>query len=134
MRASGCAVSDWLLALPAPSQDAKKALRLRPIGRKDISRTQGSGAAEEGGEGASGERKVRREKRGVKVRVLGGKEGVFKRRKGEEEGGAEGKGKGGGKKGDGKKKRKGGEGAAGAGKGAEERPGKKAKREVALDE
>ncbi|KPV72984.1 uncharacterized protein RHOBADRAFT_55231 [Rhodotorula graminis WP1] len=129
MRASGCPVADWLLALPNPSQDAKKALRLRPIGRKDISRTQGSGAAErdDAVEG-EGERRVKREKRGAKVRVMGGKEGVFKRRKEDE--GAKGTGKG---KGD-----KGAQGASSgtAGKSAdkEERPGKKAKREVALDE
>jgi len=127
MRASGCPVADWLLALPNPSQDAKKSLRLRPIGRKDISRTQGSGAAErdDAVEG-EGERRVKREKRGAKVRVMGGKEGVFKRRKEDE--GAKGKGKG----------KKGGKGAAAAatGKAADkdERPGKKAKREVALDE
>ncbi|GAA5911141.1 hypothetical protein JCM8208_000289 [Rhodotorula glutinis] len=126
MRASGCPVADWLLALPNPSQDAKKALRLRPIGRKDISRTQGSGAAErdDAVEG-EGERRVKREKRGAKVRVMGGKEGVFKKRK-EDEGG-KGKGKG----------KKGGKGASAPSATAdakEERPGKKAKREVALDE
>ncbi|GAA5839915.1 hypothetical protein JCM9279_005206 [Rhodotorula babjevae] len=126
MRASGCPVADWLLALPNPSQDAKKALRLRPIGRKDISRTQGSGAAErdDAVEG-EGERRVKREKRGAKVRVMGGKEGVFKRRKEDE--GAKGKGKG-------KKGGKGAGAAAASGADKEERPGKKAKRDIALDE
>ncbi|KWU45271.1 P-loop containing nucleoside triphosphate hydrolase protein, partial [Rhodotorula sp. JG-1b] len=38
MRASGCSVPDWMVALPNPSQNSKKQLKQRPIGRKDISR------------------------------------------------------------------------------------------------
>ncbi|GAA5961408.1 hypothetical protein JCM21900_004901 [Sporobolomyces salmonicolor] len=65
MRQSGCDVPTWMLALPAPSQDAKKALKMKPIGRKDVSRTNGS----------SGERGEKGKKR---ERVMGGKGGVFK--------------------------------------------------------
>ncbi|BGP52138.1 RNA-dependent ATPase rok1 [Rhodotorula kratochvilovae] len=111
MRASGCTVPEWMASLPNPSQDAKKALRMRPLGRKDIAKTLGSGA--DGGD--EGARKVKGEKRGKKVRVMGGKEGVFKRRKEDE--GKKGEKKGAAKKGE-----------------REERPVKKAKREVALDE
>ena len=78
MRQSGCKVPDWMLALPNPSQDSKKALKMRPIGRKDISKTNGAGAADDvrDGKGMKGKRE----------RVMGGKGGVFKRREGEEEG------------------------------------------------
>ncbi|GAA6033533.1 hypothetical protein JCM8097_001441 [Rhodosporidiobolus ruineniae] len=118
MRQSGCPVPDWMLALKAPSQDAKKALKLKPIGRKDISRTNGSGAAGEDGEG--GREKVRGKKR---ERVMGGK-GAFKRRREGEEGKSKGK-KEGGKKAGGKNE---GEGEKA------DRPAKKSKREVSLDE
>ncbi|GAA5884203.1 hypothetical protein JCM6882_002178 [Rhodosporidiobolus microsporus] len=118
MRQSGCPVPDWMLALPAPSQDAKKALRMKPIGRKDISRTNGSGAeAVERTRGKGGGK-------GGRERVMGGK-GVFKRKEGDKEG-AEKRGKK-----DGKKGEKGEKGEK-AEKG--ERPVKKAKREVSLDE
>lgn len=116
MRQSGCDVPAWMLALPAPSQDAKKALKMRPIGRKDVSRTNGSA-------GERGEKGRKRE------RVMGGKQGVFKSRKmggiDVEEG--KGQGEGEGKKGGGKKK-----------KGGEEEGERKAKKvktkEVQLDE
>ncbi|GAA5886467.1 hypothetical protein JCM5296_001917 [Sporobolomyces johnsonii] len=116
MRQSGCDVPAWMLALPAPSQDAKKALKMRPIGRKDVSRTNGSA-------GERGEKGRKRE------RVMGGKQGVFKSRKTggidvEEEG--QGQGEGEGKKGGGKKKKGGEEG---------ERKAKKVKtKEVQLNE
>lgn len=104
MRQSGCAVPDWMLALPNPSQDAKKALKMRPLGRKDISKTLGSGnAGEEGG--------PRKEKTKKRERIMGGKGGVFKKGKKGEDGTAD---------------------KASESKG--ERPAKKAKREVALDE
>ncbi|GJN94224.1 hypothetical protein Rhopal_007298-T1 [Rhodotorula paludigena] len=119
MRASGCAVPDWMLALPNPSQDAKKALKLRPIGRKDIARTSGSGVPEHG-EGEEGKKKGGKKggegKRRKRERVMGGKEGVFKRRK-EDEKGATASGK--------KGKKDQAEG---------DRPVKKAKREITLDE
>lgn len=78
MRQSGCKVPDWMLALANPSQDSKKALKMRPIGRKDISKTNGAGAADDvrDGKGMKGKRE----------RVMGGKGGVFKRREGEEVG------------------------------------------------
>lgn len=52
MRASGCSVPDWMVALPNPSQNSKKQLKQRPIGRKDISRTLGAGALDDADEGA----------------------------------------------------------------------------------
>ncbi|GAA6056241.1 hypothetical protein JCM3770_002104 [Rhodotorula araucariae] len=117
MRASGCAVPDWMAALPNPSQDAKKALRMRPLGRKDIARTLGSSAPDVADDDGA-PRRVRGEKRShQKVRVMGGKEGVFKRRKEDENDVA-------------KRAKKGAKKTDGEG----ERPGKKAKREVALDE
>ncbi|KAJ8291576.1 ATP-dependent RNA helicase ROK1 [Rhodotorula toruloides] len=104
MRQSGCTVPDWMLALPNPSQDAKKALKMRPLGRKDISKTLGSGnAGDEGG--------AKREKSKKRERIMGGKRGVFKKGKKGEEGKAD---------------------KASESKG--ERPAKRAKREVALDE
>ncbi|GAA6006785.1 hypothetical protein JCM11491_003180 [Sporobolomyces phaffii] len=76
MRQSGCVVPDWMLALPNPTQDSKKSLKMKPIGRKDISRTNGAGAADD----------VKKSGRGVKrERVMGGKGGVFKRREGEDD-------------------------------------------------
>lgn len=42
MRNSGCDVPDWMLALKAPSQNAKKQLRRKPVERKDVSRAVGS--------------------------------------------------------------------------------------------
>ena len=53
MRASGCSVPDWMVALPNPSQNSKKQLKQRPIGRKDISRTLGAGALDDADEGLS---------------------------------------------------------------------------------
>ncbi|GAA6011064.1 hypothetical protein JCM10207_005483 [Rhodosporidiobolus poonsookiae] len=117
MRQSGCAVPEWMLALPAPSQDAKKALRMKPIGRKDISRTNGSSAEGEG----KGGKKGGKGKGGARERIMGGKGGVFKRRAGEDEGKKEKKGK----KADGGKKEK---------EEGDKPPAKKAKREIALDE
>ncbi|BGP28042.1 ATP-dependent RNA helicase rok1 [Rhodotorula toruloides] len=107
MRQSGCTVPDWMLALPNPSQDAKKALKMRPLGRKDISKTLGSGnAGEEGG--------AKREKLKKRERIMGGKGGVFKKGKKGEVGKAE---------------------KATEAKGERpERPAKKARREVALEE
>ncbi|SCZ99632.1 BZ3500_MvSof-1268-A1-R1_Chr3-1g06171 [Microbotryum saponariae] len=70
MRSSGCAVPSYMLDLKAPSQDDKKRLRLTPVGRKDISRTNGSG------------NKDARDRKGKKrERIMGGEEGVFKKRK-----------------------------------------------------
>ncbi|SCV74538.1 BQ2448_7567 [Microbotryum intermedium] len=70
MRSSGCAVPSYMLDLKAPSQDDKKRLRLKPVGRKDISRTNGAG------------NKDARDRKGKKrERVMGGEEGVFKKRK-----------------------------------------------------
>jgi len=62
MRASGCEVPEFMLELKNPSQDEKKALRMKPILRKDISRTNGAGMGD-----ASDRKRVKRE------RVLGGK-------------------------------------------------------------
>ena len=62
MRASRCDVPGWMLELKAPSQDDKKRLLLRPVARKDISRTNGAGS------GAKGDRK-----RVERVRDMGGK-------------------------------------------------------------
>ncbi|GAA5877321.1 hypothetical protein JCM8547_003833 [Rhodosporidiobolus lusitaniae] len=110
MRQSGCSVPEWMLALPAPSQDAKKALKMKPIGRKDISRTNGSSADAVERKGGKG--------KGGRKRVMGGKGGVFKKREGgKEEGKEEGKKEGGKKEG-----------------GTEEPKKKKQKREIALDE
>ncbi|GAA5837774.1 hypothetical protein JCM11251_002319 [Rhodosporidiobolus azoricus] len=116
MRQSGCPVPDWMLALPAPSQDAKKALRMKPTGRKDISRTNGSSA--EGSERGKGKGGKGGKGKGGRERVMGGKGGVFKRKEGEREGA--------GKKEGGKKS------AEGKEKG--DRPLKKARKEVSLDE
>ncbi|SGY86162.1 BQ5605_C009g05803 [Microbotryum silenes-dioicae] len=70
MRSSGCAVPSYMLDLKAPSQDDKKRLRLKPVGRKDISRTNGSGNKD-----------ARDRKRKKRQRIMGGEEGVFKKRK-----------------------------------------------------
>jgi len=43
MRLSGCQVPEWMLSLPNPSQNDKRRLKLRPIERKDVSRTSGAG-------------------------------------------------------------------------------------------
>ncbi|KAL8291323.1 hypothetical protein RQP46_002301 [Phenoliferia psychrophenolica] len=48
MRASGCPVPAFMLDLKAPSQDDKKRLLLRPVARKDISRTNGAGSGNKG--------------------------------------------------------------------------------------
>lgn len=42
MRNSGCDVPEWMLSLKAPSQNAKKQLRRKPVERKDVSRAVGS--------------------------------------------------------------------------------------------
>lgn len=73
-----------MLALPNPSQDSKKALKMKPIGRKDISRTNGAGTA---GDNSQRKKGAKRE------RVMGGKGGVFKRREGEEQDDGKKKGK-----------------------------------------
>lgn len=83
MRQSGCTVPEWMLSLKNPTQDSKKLLKMKPIGRKDISRTNGAGTADD----KNRERGVKRE------RVMGGKGGVFKRREGEEKGSGDKKGK-----------------------------------------
>lgn len=67
MRASGCSVPDWMVALPNPSQNSKKQLKQRPIGRKDISRTLGAGALDDAEEGAR--------KKGAGGKKRGNKEG-----------------------------------------------------------
>ncbi|GAA5938092.1 RNA-dependent ATPase ROK1 [Sporobolomyces koalae] len=86
MRQSGCAVPDWMLALPNPTQDSKKALKMKPIGRKDISKTNGSsGGAEVKQEGRGNKKGPKRE------RIMGGKGGVFKRREGTDDGDKKGK-------------------------------------------
>ena len=41
MRNSGCNVPNWMLALPPPSQKAKKKLRHQPVKRKDVSASVG---------------------------------------------------------------------------------------------
>lgn len=93
MRASGCDVPQWMLDLKNPSKDDKKRLLLRPISRKDVSKTNGAGS------GAKSDRK-----RVEKTRVLGGK---LKEREKTEGGEEKGKGKGGkGKKGGDEKKAK----------------------------
>lgn len=69
MRASGCPVPQWMVDLKPPSQDEKKKLRLKPIARKDISRTNGAGNGDK-----SDRKKVERK------RVMPGK-GAFKPRK-----------------------------------------------------
>ncbi|GAA5989286.1 hypothetical protein JCM5350_003430, partial [Sporobolomyces pararoseus] len=82
MRQSGCQVPEWMLKLPNPTQDSKKALKMKPIGRKDISRTNGAGTAGDsrkpGGGKGGGSSHHKRE------RVMGGKGGVFKRREGDD--------------------------------------------------
>lgn len=62
MRASGCEVPQWMVDMKNPTQDEKKALKMRPILRKDISRTNGAGMGD-----SSDRKRVKRE------RVLGGK-------------------------------------------------------------
>lgn len=62
MRASGCDVPQWLVDLKPPTQDEKKKLRMKPIARKDISRTNGAGTGDK-----SDRKRVKRE------RVMGGK-------------------------------------------------------------
>lgn len=42
MRNSGCEVPEWMLSLKAPSQNAKKRLRTKPVNRKDVSQAKGS--------------------------------------------------------------------------------------------
>jgi ATP-dependent RNA helicase DDX52/ROK1 len=42
MRNSGCDVPEWMLSLKAPTQNAKKQLRRRPVERKDVSQAVGS--------------------------------------------------------------------------------------------
>lgn len=42
MRNSGCEVPEWMLSLKAPTQNAKKQLRRKPVERKDVSRAVGS--------------------------------------------------------------------------------------------
>lgn len=42
MRNSGCEVPEWMLSLKAPSQNAKKRLRTKPVERKDVSQAKGS--------------------------------------------------------------------------------------------
>lgn len=61
MRTSGCEVPPWMLELKNPSQKEKKKLKMRPVARKDVSRTSGSG------DGAKGDRK-----RVKRTRVMGG--------------------------------------------------------------
>ena len=52
MRNSGCLVPDWMLSLKAPSQNAKKQLRRKPVERKDVSQAVGSiGGKRKGGHG-----------------------------------------------------------------------------------
>jgi ATP-dependent RNA helicase DDX52/ROK1 len=60
MRTSGCEVPPWMLELKNPSQKEKKKLKMRPVARKDVSRTSGSG------DGAKGDRK-----RVKRTRVMG---------------------------------------------------------------
>ncbi len=36
MKASGCEVPSWMLALPAPSKTTKKNLKRKPVDRKNI--------------------------------------------------------------------------------------------------
>ncbi|GAA5995601.1 hypothetical protein JCM11641_006990 [Rhodosporidiobolus odoratus] len=132
MRQSGCSVPDWMLSLPAPSQDAKKALKMKPIGRKDISRTNGSSAdAEEKrrGRGGAGGGAGGKGGKGGRERVMGGKGGVFKKRpgaEGENVGAKKGAKTGGGKKEGGGAKEEKPQG--------EERKTKKQKREISMDE
>lgn len=144
MRASGCSVPDWMLALPNASQNAKKQLKQRPIGRKDISRTLGAGALDDAEEGArtkdrsaaagGGKKKGgkgRAAAPGKKERVMSGVGSGFAgggARKARQAGGD-------GVAGDTKKeKAQRGKGAQAEGKEGAPRPAKKAKREVALDE
>ncbi|KAI5479489.1 ATP-dependent rna helicase rok1 [Pseudohyphozyma bogoriensis] len=75
MRASGCAVPQFMLDLKNPTQDEKKKLRMKPIGRKDISKTSGAGGGNEAD---------RKNLKGRRKRVMGGK---MKQR--EEKGGKE---------------------------------------------
>ncbi|KAK4051563.1 RNA-dependent ATPase rok1 [Microbotryomycetes sp. JL201] len=44
MRASGCEVPEWMLQLKNPSKKEKKKLQLKPIARKDVSKTSGAGS------------------------------------------------------------------------------------------
>lgn len=69
MRASGCEVPQWMVDLKAPSQDEKKKLRMKPMARKDVSRTNGAG------NGSKGDRK-----KVERTRVMGGKP-AFKAKK-----------------------------------------------------
>ncbi|GAA5884111.1 hypothetical protein JCM3774_002932 [Rhodotorula dairenensis] len=146
MRASGCSVPDWMVALPNPSQNSKKQLKQRPIGRKEISRTLGAGALDDseegarkkGGGGGSGRGKQKEGGAGgkkKKQRIMSGVgSGFASADKASTAGIASKRGKdaGGGRKqqtgkaDSGKEVRK----PAAAG----DRPTKKAKREVALDE
>ncbi|GAA5982899.1 hypothetical protein JCM10908_006825 [Rhodotorula pacifica] len=137
MRASGCSVPEWMVSLPNPSQNSKKQLKQRPIGRKDISRTLGAGAMDDEEEGA---RKGRQNgKKGAgggggghqhgKKRVMSGVGSGFAGAgsKARKEGG-------GGKKDRPTKGDKGAQARDGAAAAGADRPAKKAKREVALDE
>lgn len=131
MRASGCAVPDWMVALPNPSQNSKKQLKQRPIGRKDISRTLGAGALDDAEEGArtkaprekgdKGQQNKRKGGPGKKERIMSGVGSGFA--------GAGGKAR---------QQQQQQQKQSGAGKKddkvAAERPAKKAKREVALEE
>lgn len=64
MTLSGCPVPAFMLALKNPTQDQKQKLKLRPLPRKDVSRSNGAGTKEES------DRKLGR-KKGME-RVLGG--------------------------------------------------------------
>ncbi|KAM0789793.1 hypothetical protein ACM66B_006645 [Microbotryomycetes sp. NB124-2] len=61
MRASGCDVPEWMLQLKNPSKKEKKKLQLKPIARKDVSKTSGAGSELEVGS-----------KRSKRKRVMGG--------------------------------------------------------------
>ncbi|ORY56786.1 P-loop containing nucleoside triphosphate hydrolase protein [Leucosporidium creatinivorum] len=69
MRASGCDVPQWMVDLKPPTQDEKKKLRMKPIARKDISRTNGAGNGDK-----ADRKRVKRD------RVMGGKS-AFKAKK-----------------------------------------------------
>ncbi|KAK4056375.1 RNA-dependent ATPase rok1 [Microbotryomycetes sp. JL221] len=44
MRSSGCQVPEWMLQLKNPTKKEKKKLQLKPIARKDVSKTSGAGS------------------------------------------------------------------------------------------
>lgn len=62
MRASGCEVPAYMLALKAPSQDARKKLNMKPLNRVDVRQTNGAGHS-----GKLGKKEV-----GSRKRVMGG--------------------------------------------------------------